>query len=193
MERTFSGEHEAAQIVRWLNAVEDRPWLNLSEIEESKKRLLDVISSIRKLTDLAVHSQACSPGTREDPADELSDAMHELNLKLRRYASAPTFFDRQFGDPSNTRPWVIGKILLDDSPADESLAISAVLSLANQDRLERLQVCGCGSWYYAKFSHQRFCSPECRIKYWEKSEERKQQKRDRARNNYVYKKAYKGK
>jgi hypothetical protein len=119
----------------------------------------------------------------------LWDAFEDLNGMLRRYTSTPMFFPLK----STASGWEVSDVRVPDRPAQESHAVRAVIELAKQNKLQRLRSCDCGRWYFVKFSHQRFCSAECRIKFWESSEERKVQKRERARDNYVYKKIHQGK
>lgn len=80
--------------------------------------------------------------------------------------------------------------VLKSCPSGEWLAVDGVLRLAKANRLDRLQTCACGKWYFAKFSHQRFCSTECRVKFWESSDERKEQKRKKAREYYEFHKVH---
>ena len=74
--------------------------------------------------------------------------------------------------------------------ATEAIAVHGIVGLAHAGLLDRLRKCECGRWYFARFSHQNFCSSTCRVKFWEGSEERREQKRQRARENYLYKKAH---
>jgi len=52
----------------------------------------------------------------------------------------------------------------------ESDVVLHILSLAAASELERLQQCKrCEKWFFAGRSHQRFCSPECRLKSYSQS------------------------
>lgn len=68
----------------------------------------------------------------------------------------------------------------------EARAVFAIASLADSGLLDRLRKCNAcrTQWYFAHFSHQNFCSETCRVKFWEDSEQRKEQKRQRARETY---------
>jgi hypothetical protein len=186
------GKVDAAHIVEWLNSANSRDdWYRSTEAEESRSRVLDVISSIRTLLGAIEQRPGWKPKqppNKKQPL-KISNAFHELNLKLTSYPSFSCFYP----EPNKSCRWDMSEALCGHGPVGESLAVNAAVRLADQNRLQRLQVCDCGSWYFAKFSHQKFCSTECRVRFWESSEERMEQKRDGARENYVYNKAHKGK
>jgi hypothetical protein len=191
--RKFTGEDDAARVVDWLNGgkLKDDGWYRLIEADESRSRVLDVISSIQRLLGTIERRQGWKP---KQPADkkqplEISTAFQELNTTLHSYTSFPCFYP----EPNKSRRWDMSEVLSGDHPVGESLAVHAAVRLADQNMLERLKVCDCGLWYFAKFSHQKFCSAECRVRFWESSEERMERKRERLRQNYLYKKAHKGK
>jgi hypothetical protein len=188
--RTFWGEQVAAPILHWLNApLECEPGLSALALKQSKKRVLQIISHMRGLQELTkligVKSKVSSNDQGCDPV--------ALNRMLAGYTSSPRIFTSEAFLPKDGRQWVLGKYILSKRPPEELIAVEAIIQLAEQNRLDRLQVCECGQWYFAKFSHQKFCSTECRVRFWESSEERMEQKRERARQNYVYNKVHKGK
>jgi len=115
---------------------------------------------------------------------------HRLNKILEGYPSAPRIFLRIGEKSRGTGSWDVGRYGLSKHPPEEAFAVEALVSLAEHNILSRLQVCECGNWFYMKFAHQRFCTTECRKRFWEASEERKEQKRQKARENYLYKKAH---
>src|SRR5215472_3551461 len=63
--------------------------------------------------------------------------------------------------------------------------IQTVLAMAEQQPITDIRVCDCGKLFLARSSLTRFCSPDCRIAFWENSEERKQRKREKAREYYM--------
>jgi hypothetical protein len=188
-ERTFSGEEAATRVLHVLNiAFSSDDWAQSSEGEETRERVLSVIACIRMLME-RIDQTAGWPMNPEEMPSDLWDAFNDLNGMLGRYTSTPMFFPLK----STASGWEVSDVRVPDRPAQESHAVRAVIELAKQNKLQRLRSCDCGRWYFVKFSHQRFCSAECRIKFWESSEERKVQKRERARDNYVYKKVHQGK
>ena len=69
--------------------------------------------------------------------------------------------------------------------AEKEFAVVGLLMDALERRsLSKIGECGCGALFYARSSLSRFCSDECRIRFWEQCEERKAQKREMARKYY---------
>jgi integrase len=59
----------------------------------------------------------------------------------------------------------------------ESDAIDAMVDLARDRLLPRVEKCLCGKWFFARFSHQHFCSSKCRDKHHQSSPEFKEKRR----------------
>jgi hypothetical protein len=185
--RTFLGEEDADSVLEWLNmALKKDDWFRSQEAEESWQRLALVIYGILNLLDQSDQNPGWNPGPGVPLAPEVKDALKDLNRSLQRYTTHPVFLP----DQENTGALVVENAFWNDVPVGESIAVHAAVRLARQNKLNRLKLCKCGLWYYAKFSHQRFCSSECREKFWETSEERKEQKRGRAREYYEYHKVH---
>lgn len=71
------------------------------------------------------------------------------------------------------------------SDRDESQALHALLELAKQGLLERFRRCGdpeCGRWFYARFHHQKFHSPECQQRFFKSSDKWKSRRAEYMRN-----------
>jgi hypothetical protein len=119
-------------------------------------------------------------------APEVLDALDTVNVQLYKYP----FFSLIHPDPKSKRLWSVGEALAGGQVIREATAVHAAVRLADAGLLDRLQTCACGKWYFARFSHQRFCSPECRVTFWESSEERKEQKRKLARQYYMHHKIH---
>jgi hypothetical protein len=66
----------------------------------------------------------------------------------------------------------------------ESAAIEALLELGRERLLSRVQRCECGTWFYARFSHQNFCSLRCRSRHQRVSPEFKAHRRKYMRKYY---------
>jgi hypothetical protein len=187
--RVFSGQDDAELVLELLNRpLQDKDWLPDVESVESRDRVLAVISCIRKHLQ-EIERTSGWPLTRElNQPGEIWDEFEDLNGLLSRYTSCPVFYP----DKDSERGWNVGESFFIACPHEEALAVQAVAELSRQNRLHRLQLCECSLWFFAKFSHQKFCSEGCRVKFWESSEVRKKQKRQRARDNYLYKKAHRG-
>jgi hypothetical protein len=175
----FLGESDADGILEFLNG---RPLEGQERLAaKSKARVLELISDLRNLLN-------CVGATWDGKlTKELSDQFQSVNLRLTKYPTFPIFYPKE----DSPRRWNVDDALWGKRSVVESVAVHALVRLANQGLLERLQLCQCGLWYFGRFSHQRFCSAECRVRFWESSEERKEQKRQRSRENYLYHKVHK--
>ena len=188
--RTFWGEQVAGPVLHWLNApLQSGPGLSTLALKRSKNRVLQIISYMRELQEptmqIGVASKVSSIGQRYEPVG--------LNRMLTGYTSSPRIFTDEAFLPEEGQRWVLGKYISGRHPPEELCAVEAIIILAEKNRLDKLQVCGCGKWYFVKFSHQKFCSTGCRVRFWESSAERMEQKRESARQNYVYNKVHRGK
>jgi hypothetical protein len=171
--RTFSGQSDADFVVGFLNSTSPKSQARLAK--KAKTRVLEVIEAISRLL----------REMKETP-DQESGAFHPLNLMLSKYTSCPIFFP----DAKVKRKWRTAPALMSKHSPEESQAVHSAVRLADRGLLDRIQLCPCGGWYFRRFSHQRFCSETCRVEFWENSEERKQQKRERARDNYIHHKIH---
>jgi hypothetical protein len=117
--------------------------------------------------------------------------LERFNKLMARYTSARQLTSsRELGLTRRTTGFTFTSSIPAGMLLAEFLAVDAIARLTEDGLLGRLQECQCGLWYYAKFAHQRFCSTECRVNFWESSDERKAQKRKRARENYAYHKVH---
>lgn len=190
---SFSGEKDAMSVIKVLNSRavpgQERPFRAV------KARIMGVLDAIRDLFQKMQENPNWHIGEENDEATgtvtstlapELSKAFTAVNLKLAKYTTCSIFYPTL----ENPRKWTVGEAQMDRHWVDEGQSIHAIVRLADQGLLDRLEMCDCGLWYFARFSHQRFCSEECRVRFWESSEDRKEQKRQRARENYQYKKSH---
>lgn len=174
-------------LLHWLNRpAGSEHWISASALKRSKDRVLQIISDMRSLQELTKHVVVTN-GTSS--VVRIGDPVR-LNRMLAQYTSAPRVFASEPFLPKDGRRWVLGKYILSKRPDEELAAVEAIVLLAERNRLDRLQPCKCGLWYYAKFAHQHFCSSKCRVKYWENSDERKARKRALAKEYYAYHKVH---
>lgn len=161
----------------------------------AKARVRAVIDAIRTLLRAMeqnpdwfknLDSAEDAEGVSAKCAPDVLDALDAVNVQLYKY---PTF-SLIHPDPKSKRLWSVGEALAGGQVIQEATAVHAAVRLADAGLLDRLQTCACGKWYFARFSHQRFCSPECRVTFWESSEERKEQKRKLARQYYMHHKIH---
>lgn len=195
--RSYSGEREARDVVGWLNfrLFEDeatlRVWRLIEKVEGrriNRRKEQDRVIKILRLyaqsrmdwEDLRRHGIESRP---RSSAKKQKTASRELDRHLRRYTFYPQFFP-------------LGKLLSfcwsstrpnhpDPSEGyDDVSAIADLAKLAERDLLGHLRECICGKWIWAKFSHQRFCSPKCREREFRSSEKWKEHRRQKAREYY---------
>jgi hypothetical protein len=189
---SFSGERDAGFILPVLNSGALPGQERLARA--AKARIVGVLDSIRDLfrkTEENPHWHLGEESNEEETifhlAPEVSDALTVVNVKLKQYTSCSIFLPTLEG----RRKWIVKDAIVGRHIVAEGQAIHALVRLADQGLLDRLRTCDCGVWYFARFAHQRFCSEECRVRFWETSEERKEKKRSQARANYLYRKTRK--
>lgn len=181
--RSFSGQSDAEPILLCLNAKATRDHAT----RVAKNRVGAVLKAIRNLFEKMDETPNWYRSNKK-PAHNVGMAFHAVNLLLQRYRFTEIFYVEE----ETKRHWGTGEVLRGGYSNLEAQAVYAAVRLAERGLFDRLQLCACGRWYFARFSHQRFCSPACRVEFWESSEERKAQKRERARENYAYNKVHKG-
>jgi hypothetical protein len=180
----FQGEYESGMILEMLNGTPVPKGQRLST--NQRARLLQVIEDIKTLLEMV------GPPWDGIVTDQISDQFQCVNVKLVKYPCFTMFYPTQKNNVQRAdgRLWETGDALLGTRPFNESIGVHGVIELAKLGLLNRIQICECGKWYFRRFTHQKFCSPKCRVKFLESSEERKEQKRQRARENYLYKKSH---
>jgi hypothetical protein len=164
---------------------------------EIKKRVLSFRDALVEAKQQCENKESTAMQSLEKVNALLSE--YPMQMKISTLAKQPDDWDVSWGLILPTRPRCISGNAVENlivamrrlMRSTEPIAVHGLVGLAEEGLLDRLQLCACGKWYFGRFSHQRFCSPACRVKFWEDSEERKEQKRQRARENYLYKKAHK--
>ena len=143
----------------------------------SSRRVLDFIDNFREV--LEAIDAAPSWDLINRPTRRMQRLMDEFNARLDEYPTSVAFYIN-YG-----REWVFDDgAVAGRRPAVESIAIHNAIALAKIGLLGRVMSCGCGRWFFAKFAHQRFCSPRCRKKNHESSEEFKAARRAYMRQYY---------
>jgi hypothetical protein len=187
--RQYFGEQNADQVLACLNR--DFPGNQGKLADRVQERVLAILEAMKK----AIQSVRDGQLSHIDVAD----ALHPVNKFLFEY---PMY--QVFSVDETPRRWRVGysfptrriygsrKTTTDAKVirAIETLAVHGLVCMAEANLLDRFQLCTCGRWYFARFPHQKFCSPDCRVKFWESSEERKAQKRERAREYYRFHKIH---
>ncbi len=191
--REFSGQRDAEIILECLNGSASPE--HRRRAAKAKERVRAVIDAIRTLLRAMeqnpgwfknLDSAVDAEGVTVKCALEIQDAFNAVNVQLYKYP----VFSLIHPDPRSKRLWSVGEALAGGQIIPEATAVHAIVRLVEAGLFDRLKTCACGEWYFARFSHQRFCSPECRVTFWESSEERKEQKRKLARQYYMHHKIH---
>lgn len=198
-QRTYAGEKEGRDVVRWLNwqLFEDERIrqirLALEEISgersnfrQEQHRVIELLRLYRQSCieweNLArnVDSTRLAADSNAKNSARKATAHQTLERRLRRYTFYPRFYP-------------LGKVLSfaweperPDHPESygEISAIADLAKLAEKDLLGHLKECRCGRWIWTRFSHQRFCSAKCREHDFRSSEKWKVHRRQKAREYY---------
>lgn len=180
----FQGESNAQMILQMLNGAPPQGRERI--VANARSRFLQLLADMKMLLGMI------GPKWDGTLTDEISDQFQKVNEKLSKYPGITIFYPTKANDiqRDDGRSWETGEAVWGARPVPESQAVYAAIKLAEQNLLDRLKVCECGNWYFARFSHQKFCTSQCRVEFAESSEVRKEQKRERARQNYLYKKAH---
>jgi len=65
----------------------------------------------------------------------------------------------------------------------ETHAVASIVELCHEGLIDRVRLCSCGMWFYAKFSHQKFHSQACQQKAYRDNPEWKAHRRDYMKRN----------
>ena len=163
-------------------------WLN--EFETDREPVLELLRDAKQLFRLSrskASSRACS------------DLLEDVNLYLGNYKAVRTVFVRDgavgayWGLPH--AKWSLGWEPtwpeIPKNAAKKNAAknmqhrmIHIVVDALEHGSIDKIGQCQCGTFFFARSSLARFCSVECRVAFWESSEQRKAQKRKKAREYY---------
>jgi hypothetical protein len=179
--RVYQGEEAGTRVTRWLNGHDDTYRGLKKQVNKpsaaSRRRISDLLKNLRDVLEL-VEKVDPQFDWMENPHPQLDTIGLELQKRLAEYPTAPFFY------PTYGREWVIEDAVVGDRPAGESVAAHSIILLAQQGLLDRIDLCDCGKWYFARFRHQRCCSALCRRKFYEKTDEFREKRRKYMRKYY---------
>jgi hypothetical protein len=175
--REYSGAEVAQPLLDWLNQPQkDRGRQRVREILEIFKHLQKGWTVER--TEDKVHAYY--------KGEDHTRSLERLQKLLREYKYYPMFFP--LGSITGSHWYPVPQVKKYSHGwgvnYDDSNAIFDLADLADTELLNRLKECRCGRWIFAKFSHQRFCSVQCREKEFRSSPEWKEYRRKKARGYY---------
>jgi len=186
--KRFAGFEEGEAIIRCLNL--DFPQENRRQAIAARRRVLEILDGVKGAAQKVRENQLSGRA--------VAGAFASVNRLLERYPihrcfvsdrGRPTGWkgEQVFNSAGSIRKKTFDALAV---AKIEAIAIHGVVWMADAGLLDRFRICECSQWYFARFSHQNFCSSTCRVRFWENSEQRKEHKRQRARENYLYKKAH---
>ena len=186
--REYGAQSQAAPLIAWLNDARKNPRGQRSYGRLSKLR--DLLLEASKLSSVY---QASNPKTREHPvfvitAEKLRE---QVNGVLLFYRLQPSVRELRL----SAHRWFIGwsvqrsgtfaaTIPVRGVPGlgyrfSEADAVMRLIELSQGSYLERVRSCKqCGSWFYAKFAHGRFCKVSCQQENFRTSEEFRSKRRE---------------
>jgi hypothetical protein len=180
----LTDEERSESLVRYLNKA--------ASDHRSQRRIRKLLARIQEFV------EAVEKASNPSKSKEIADAHASLNDLLKRYKSAPYIGvrppNRRKDDGSLFEPgercyftFVLAVGVRTEGAKEEALAVDAMLRLG-KDMVMRIARCDCGNYFFRKLHKrkrpQRFCSADCRIQFWDNSEERKRTTRERAREYY---------
>lgn len=183
--RTFQGEDEAQFLLRFMNG--DR--------RGHRDTLQEIVLALQGL-------QLATPITQQrvlsgDPTlEQQTNRIEAVNRILRQYQAVPHIRPpspvhdsgirlewRPTGDSAAHRKQTRG-----DAHTELSAALIAI-GLAQDGRIHSLRQCqNCARWFFAKFSHSRFCTEDCKNTFHREDPVEKERRRNWARDNYQLRK-----
>jgi hypothetical protein len=175
--REYSGQDEAMPLLEWLNEpTKDRGRRRVQEILEIFIHLQKGWTVERTKDSVRAYYVG----------EDHTKSLNRLGKLLREYKYYPMMFplgsitgSHWFPVPKGnkyTHGWAIDY--------DDANAVFDLAQLADDELLKRVKKCHCGRWLFARFSHQRFCSVECREKEFRSSPQWKAYRRKKAREYY---------
>jgi hypothetical protein len=118
---------------------------------------------------------------------EFAESYERLNETLAKLTYAPKIDPHDFFDGSP----VSRTLVTEEFPVDLlSLQINWILDLIHENAILKIRRCQqCSKWYFARFSHQDFCSKKCQGKHNAGTEAFKEKRRKYMRGYYHLKKS----
>jgi len=167
-------------------------WFNTGRKSPAKSRIARIIQLLQQQRALVSFDSAKTDAERQRQlrlVRSVSGNPLELDDLLARYWVSPRviFFPKgprmlyATTDPSGKPRDKIG--------TDEIAAAMCVMHLAVRDELDRFRKCDCGKFFLAGRLDQIYCSTNCRVRYYQSSEEFKAKRRKYLRDLYRLKKA----
>jgi hypothetical protein len=142
------------------------PWLNDQTMEPGGQlRAKQLIGLVRQMSDLAQLLPDDPKKVGKHPLySKCSELAKQVNKELARYKGVR----RTNPDRRIRFVWIPARYDPDFSRFLEFVMVHCILDAAEQNLLNRVRQCNCGKYFFARSTQNRFCSPACRISFWEK-------------------------
>ena len=156
--RQFLGDDASAQLVAWLNSPKQT---------DAHTRILRIMTLL----------------TEKSGHEELMNALYQYRYYPMIYRNSRSVV----WSPADHVPGpnLAKKLFFGELPYGEENAVLDLISLVKIGALRGLRRCPrCNKWLFARFSHQKFCSPRCRERHFQSSPDWKARRNERQREYY---------
>jgi hypothetical protein len=166
--KLFTGQKAGQALVKWLNDPHVSPKFveDLLRVAQVVFRRIAKYGSLRELN-IARRQKKLAPA--------FWDCHRKLNKTLATFTYAPQIYLHEFPDGDRVS-WMLAT---EEPPiALVSVQVRCVLRLIEQESILKILRCKhCTKWFFARFSHQKFCTTKCRVKHLVGSEKFKEKRR----------------
>lgn len=158
-------DSHAKSVIDWLND-EDTNSGHGPNSPQSRERILDLIDVIQEVNEVA--SVTLRTAGREQtpkcyfcnnwPKGKMRKLLSEIDARMAQYPTSTCSAEMDcYGTVYIEDGFITGR-----RPVGEWLAAHSVSSLTNANAIDRITQCECGRYFFARFSHQLFCSAQCK-------------------------------
>jgi hypothetical protein len=182
--KQFEGQKPGNGLVKWLNDPDFSPKV-LEDL------LLDAQVVFRGIEQYgSLHNLNVARKQKKLPA-AFWECHQRLNETLVKFTYAPQIDLDDFPDGERLS-WML---VTEQPPLDMlSVQVRLVLQLIEQGAILKIRRCQqCSAWFFARFSHQDYCTTSCRIKHLSGTEEFKEKRRKYMRDYNTLQKSGKAK
>jgi hypothetical protein len=167
--REFTGDFEAERLIVWLMCNE-YPGKRITKRSDPKGIKFNRVHRILKLVQDALALGGSHQSTEISKKGLRVRILQEIDEHLRRYK-----FRLRIGDslePCWTEPKARRV-----NPSEEQ-AVVYILKLSELGLIDRIRPCDwCTTWFFARFSHQKYCKTECQLRAYAKKPEWQEHRR----------------
>jgi hypothetical protein len=160
------GKQDSLRVVRWLNDERNSP--------AERKPLIELMGLIRNT--LATIEKTPKRAFVWPYPRRVKSLLEELNTRLENYPRISALAIEDGAWTFETRPW--------GNPVSENIVVQWLIRLTSEHLLDRIRRCVCGKWFFAARNQRKSCSPKCRHKLYEQTEDYRRKRRKYMRDYY---------